>query len=182
MTGMVRHGAHARLRIVATALGLAVLAACSAPPAPQKVAPRAPVPERDVLAEVRAAGAEGQDSLDVQPLRDPVITDLREAATRHESARDWKKADAALAEALMLTPDDPDLLQWRAELALVQRDYDEAVRLANASWENGPRLGALCRRNWTAIRIARELTGYPDAATAAAGQVARCTVEPPVRM
>ena len=118
----------------------------------------------------------------MQPLRDPAIADLRQAAAQHETARDWASADAALEQALALSPGDPELLQWRAELALVQGDYNVAVELANASWEQGPRLGALCRRNWTTVRLVREWTDYPAAAQAAAEQLARCTHEPPVRM
>lgn len=169
-------------RTTMLAVALAALAACSSAPAPQKPTTRPPAPERDVLAEVRAAGADAGDGLDVAPLRDPAVADLRDAAVRHEAARAFDQADAALERALKLTPGDPELTQWRAELALAQGRYDEAVRLANASWENGPRLGALCRRNWAAIRIARELSGHPDAADTAANQMARCTVEPPVRM
>lgn len=161
---------------------LAALAACASTPEPQKVAAHPPQPARDVIAEVRAAGADAGDGVDVTPLRDPVIADLRDAAIRHEAQRAFDQADAALEQALSLTPGDPELTQWRAELALVRGRYDDAVRLASTSWESGPRLGGLCRRNWAAIRIARELSGYSEAATAAAGQIARCTVEPPVRM
>lgn len=159
------------------------LAGCSGPPTTQNAMTRkTPTPPFDVLAVVRAAGADAQDSLEVQPLRDPVIDDLRQAAARHEAEHDWARADAALEQALTLTPGDPELLQWRAELALVRGDYSAAVELANASWEHGPRLGALCRRNWTTVRVVRELTDYPAAAQAAAEQLARCTHEPPVRM
>ncbi|MFA5590055.1 MAG: tetratricopeptide repeat protein [Lysobacteraceae bacterium] len=159
------------------------LAGCSGPPPTQQaMTKKPPAPELDVLAVVRAAGADAKDTFEVQPLRDPVIADLRQAAAQHETARDWRRADAALEQALALSPGDPELLQWRAELALVQGDYNVAVELANASWEQGPRLGALCRRNWTTVRLVRELTDYPAAAHAAAEQLARCTHEPPVRM
>ena len=169
-------------RIAVLLAVFATLMACASKPEPRETPRPLPAPERDVIAEVRAAGADAGDGLDVTPLRDPAVTDLRDAATRHEAARAYAEADAALVQALGLTSGDPELTQWRAELALAQGRYDDAVQLANASWENGPRLGGLCRRNWSAIRIARELSGYPAAATAAAAQIARCTVEPPVRM
>lgn len=175
-------GVPRRLAAAAVALTLA-LAACSSPPAPQKAATKPAAPAaRNLLAEVRAAGADGDDSLDVQPLRDPEIEDLRASATRAETAARFDEADGYLREALAIAPDDPDLLQWRAELALAQARYDEAVQLASRSYETGPKLGALCRRNWTAVKLAREMTGHAAAATAAAQQAARCTVEPPVRM
>ena len=180
-TRTTRRRRHA-VRVLTLAAALA-LAACSSPPAPQKP-PQAKVetPARDLLAEVRAAGADGEDSLDVQPLRDPVIEDLRNSATRAETAGKFKDADKFLLEALQLTPDDPELLQWRAELALAQDDYEQASTLANTSYERGPKLGGLCRRNWATIRVAREMAGNAEAAAVAQAQGARCTVEPPVRM
>lgn len=159
------------------------LGACSSPPAPQKpVAAKPEAPARDLVAEVRAAGAGSDDEFEVQPLRDPVIEDLRASATQAETARKFAEADAFLQEALDFTPDDPELLQWRAELALAQGNYERTIQLANVSYEKGPKLGGLCRRNWTAIKVSREMTDYPAAADAATQQVARCTVEPPVRM
>ena len=162
---------------------VAVLAACSAPPAPQKPAVVADAPPpRDLLAEVRAAGADGDDALEVQPLRDPEIEDLRASATRAESAARFDDADKHVQAALAITPDDPELLQWRAELLLAQAFYDEAAILANRSYEKGPKLGALCRRNWTTIRVAREMSGQGNEAAAAGQQASRCRVEAPVRM
>lgn len=165
------------------ALALAlVLAACSSPPAPQKQAARPDAPPRDLVAEVRAAGADGDDALEVQPLRDPVVEDLRANATRAETAGKHEEADGYVKQALDYLPNDPELLQWRAELLLAQDFFDEAAILANRSFEQGPKLGALCRRNWTTIKLAREMRGNGAEATAAAQQAARCTVEPPVRM
>lgn len=159
-----------------------VLGACSSPPSPQKPVASPEPPPRDLVAEVRAAGADADDALEVQPLRDPQIEDLRASATRAESAGRHAEADAFLQKALTLTPDDPELLQWRAELLLAQAYYDEAAILANRSYERGPKLGALCRRNWTTIQLAREMRQQGDEAATAAQQAIRCTVEPPVRM
>lgn len=171
-----------RRRLLATMAAAVLLGGCAAPQMkPESEAAIVPPPP-DVLAQVRAAGREADDGIDVTPLRDPVVEDLRERAARQEAARDYARAEAALDEALRLVPGDPELLQWRAELALARGAFDEAVRLAGDSWERGPRLGGLCRRSWAVIRVARELTGYPDAAAAAQAQLARCTVAPPVRM
>lgn len=158
-----------------------LLAACSQPPpAPNAAKPVAPA--RDLVAEVRAVAANAGDSLDVQPLRDPAVEDLRALAARHEQARQFEKADQALLQALKITPNDPELLQLRAEIALHRAQYERAEQLANSSYERGPRLGALCRRNWATIRLAREMRANPAGATAANQQAQRCTLEPPVRM
>jgi predicted Zn-dependent protease len=158
-----------------------VLAACSQPP-PTPNAAKPATPSRDLVAEVRAVGAEAPDALDVQPLRDPVVEDLRASAARHERAREFDQADKALLQALKITPDDPELLQLRAEIALHRAQYPQAEQLANASFERGPRLGGLCRRNWATIRLSREMRANPAGADAAGQQAARCTLEPPVRM
>lgn len=171
---------HCRPLLIALVLALG---ACSSPPAPQKpVVAKPEAPARNLVAEVRAAGTGSADEFEVQPLRDPVIEDLRTSATQAETAGKFAEADAFVQEALGLTPDDPELLQWRAELALAQGNYERTLQLATISYEKGPKLGGLCRRNWTAVKVAREMTGYAAAAQAAADQAARCTVEPPVRM
>ena len=162
-------------------VSLMLLGACSQPPsAPVSSKPEAP--KRDLVAEVRAVGAEATDALDVQPLRDPQIEDLRASATRHETGREYDQADAALVRALTITPGDPELLQHRAEIALHRARFQQAEQLANESFQRGPKLGALCRRNWATIRLAREMIGNAAGATTAGNETSRCTVEPPVRM
>lgn len=162
---------------------LMALAACSPPPdeTPAVTKP-APAPARDLVAEVRAQGVDAPDALEVQPLRDPQVEDLLAATTRHENAKAFDRADASIAQALAIVPNDPALLQHRAEIALAREDYDLAEKLANSSYERGPKLGGLCRRNWATIRVAREMRGQPEAAATAAAQAQRCTVAPPVRM
>ncbi|MEO8748046.1 MAG: tetratricopeptide repeat protein, partial [Rhodanobacter sp.] len=76
--------------------------------------------------------------------------------------------------ALKLSPDSPDLLQYRAEIAIRQKDFAKAGALARKSWALGPKLGSLCARNWqTIVEIrlqARDLAG----ATAARKLVEEC--------
>jgi tetratricopeptide (TPR) repeat protein len=160
---------------------LLLLTACGqAPTVVQE--PEPVVPSRDLVAEVRAVGLERDDALDVHPLRDPVVEDLRRAALAHERARRFEQADEALQRALALIPGDPELLQSRAEIALFQQQYDQAEALASASFDHGPRLGGLCRRNWATVRVAREMRGNLAGAAEADARTQRCTVEPPVRM
>lgn len=158
-----------------------MLGACSQPPSTPRTAKQT-VPPRDLVAEVRASGVASEDSLDVQPLRDPAVEDLRAAAATHERARRFEQADQALLQALKITPNDPELLQLRAEMALFRQQYAQAEELAHASFTGGPKLGGLCRRNWTTVRVAREMRGNAAAAVAAGEQAQRCTVAPPVRM
>lgn len=160
-----------------------LLAACATVPAPAEVAPEAPPPPaaRELVAQVRAA-AEADDALDVAPLRDPQLEDLRESAIRLEQEGKYRAAGRRVAEALELAPDHPELLQHAAELALHRRDWDQAVIHAGRSYEVGPRLGPLCRRNWATVKVVREALGQEEAAQLAHERMEACTVARPVRM
>lgn len=169
----------------ASALLACLLSACtagtssgiseSAPPAVK------PASGNAMLEQVRAAGQIGNE-LDVQPLRDPQVDDLRAVAQAAETRGDFAGAGRSLAQALALSPEDPDLLQWQAELALVARNWSEASRLATRSYERGPKLGGLCRRNWTTIALAAEAQSDAASAASARQRVAACAVPPPTRM
>lgn len=134
----------------------------------------------EMLAQVRASGKLGNE-LDVQPWRDPQVEDLRQVATAAEGRGDVAAADQALQGALAIATDDPDLLQWRAELALLRRDWAQAEQLAMRSFEKGPKLGGLCRRNWSTAQYAREARGDAAGMAQAQQRVAGCAVTPPPR-
>lgn len=159
-----------------------LLAACSSPEPPRAAKVKETPPARDLVAEVRAAGADAGDVIEVQPLRDPAVEDLLFRAHHAEQKRAWKDADGALAQALQLTPDDPELLQRHAEVQLARGEMDRAEQLAQASFQRGPKLGGLCRRNWATVRVVRESRGDQPGVTSAAAQLERCVIEPPVRM
>lgn len=158
------------------------LAGCASAPVPAPGVVETSAPPRDLLAEVRAAAADAGDVIEVAPLRDPGVVDLLQVAERAEAVGDLDGAEQALRRAVELAPEDPDLMQRRAELLLAQRALDQAELLAAQSYERGPRLGSLCRRNWTTVRLAREARGDVGGAQIAAERVALCLTEPPVRM
>ena len=135
------------------ALLTATLAGCSLfAPTPQTAAPgAAPVPDYDLVAAIRAAGERETSVIAVNPLRDPGVTALQDTATREERAGHYAAATTALDQALKLSPDSPDLLQQRAELAVRQKDFAAAEKYAHQSWSLGPKLGPLCARNWQTI-------------------------------
>ena len=163
-----------------TSMALAACSPTSAPPSPAGNL-RAMPAAADMVAQVRAAGS-GNDALDVKPLRDPQVEDLRVRASRLEANGDYAGATQAIAQALALLPNDPELLQNAAELALYRKDWAQAEANASRSYQLGPKLGSLCRRNWTALRFARAARGNAAGAAEATSKVAGCTVEPPVRM
>ncbi len=129
-----------------------LLASCaSAPPPPAWVGA---APEQRVV-EIRAAADAQPGELDVQPLRDPMVEDLRVQAVRLEGERRYADAATALDQALAISPDDPALLQERAESAMLERNPARAAELALRGYGLGSKVGPLCRRHWATIRQAR---------------------------
>lgn len=131
-------------------------------------------PTYDQVAAIRAAGDREQSVIDVNPLHDPGVTALQDAAKRDEQAGKYADAAAKLDQALKLNPDSPDLLQERAEMAIRLRDYAGAERLAHKSWSLGPKLGPLCARNWQTIVEMRLQARDPAGAETARKWVQQC--------
>ncbi len=120
-----------------------------------------PTPE-ELIARIRSAqefqgNTATPGELDVQPLRDPMVEDLRQQAAQHERDHRYPQAAAALDKALTITPSDPALLQERAEAALLQNDLPRAIELAQRGYALGAKVGPLCRRHWAMIREIRGL-------------------------
>ncbi|MEO7073307.1 MAG: tetratricopeptide repeat protein [Rhodanobacter sp.] len=134
-------------------LAAGFIAGCSLlAPAPQPAAPSAvAVPGYDLVAAIRAAGDRETSIIAVNALRDPGITALHDTAARQERAGHYAQAATALDDALKLSPESPDLLQDRAEIAVRQKDFSAAEKYAHQSWSLGPKLGPLCARNWQTI-------------------------------
>ncbi len=137
-----------RIAVVGAIASVALSACVSAPPS---AVWSGPLPEA-VVADIRAAQAfEGNKAtpgeLEVQPLRDPMVEDLRLRATDLERAKRYPESAAALDQALAISPDDPALLQERAEAAVLLQDIDRAERLARRAFETGAKVGPLCRRH-----------------------------------
>jgi tetratricopeptide (TPR) repeat protein len=160
-----------RLSFATPALAALLLAGCFNAPLQEEKPAR---PAYDMVAAIRAAGAREQSIIDVAPLRDPGVTALQDAAQADERAGRYTDAAARLDQAIKLSPDSPDLLQDRAEIAVRLRDYATAERLARRSWSLGPQLGPLCVRNWQTVVEMRLLAGDEAGAAAARKGVLDC--------
>ncbi|MEO8002868.1 MAG: hypothetical protein ABI644_13415 [Arenimonas sp.] len=156
------------------------MTACG-PTTPKKTGNMAGVltPE-SMVAQVRSAGLQGND-LTVAPLRDPQVEDLRNIATQAETRKDIAAAQTAIDLALKISIMDPDLLQWQAELFLLNKNWPQAESFAQLSYNKGPKLGALCRRNWKTLSFARKAKNDTAGAQHADQQIVQCTVTPPPR-
>ena len=157
-----------------------LLAACSQPPSPVQQSTRAP--DHDLVAAIRAAGERDSSVLQIAPLRDPAIDNSMTAAHNAERAGDIHLAISYADAALKLAPDAPDILQYRAELAVKAKDYATAETDARRSYELGPKLGGLCARNWQTVFEIEQLKGNTAAAENARVSRERCHVNGPVRM
>jgi hypothetical protein len=143
-----------------------LLAACAAREDKPVPPPRV---ERDWLAEIAAEAARADSAVDVVPLPDPAVDDLR------------RRADDVLREALALDAGDPALWQSLAESLLAQRRWEEAEAMAARSAELGPRVGALCLRSRYTAFASRIERGDAMGAAQARMQVEDCVEARPTR-
>lgn len=166
----------------------AALAACAQPAPPAKAAakPTAPAAQIDantaaVVANIRAAGAQFESSVEVKPLRDPAVDGLLKQAHDLEAQQQIPAALEATGKALKIAPNAPDILQYEAELQIQAHDYKQAGALAQRSWELGPKVGALCARNMQTLVHVRESLGDGAGAAQAKQQLSGCKVPAPAR-
>ncbi|HET9819691.1 MAG TPA: tetratricopeptide repeat protein [Rhodanobacteraceae bacterium] len=157
-----------------------VLAACSNPPLPPPASGRSS-PTAMVEA-IRAAGANDKSVVQVAPLRDPAVDGFLDRAHQAENAGKYQDALDKIDAALKLSPDAPDILQFRAEVEILLRDYPEAAADARRSFALGPKVGGLCASNWqTLLEIAEADNRQADVATARTARD-KCHKAGPVRM
>jgi predicted Zn-dependent protease len=155
-----------------------LLAACAA--REEKPAPP-PRVERDWLPEIAAEAARADSAVDVVPLPDPAVDDLRRRADEALRANRPAEAEAVLREALALNEGDPALWQSLAESLLAQRRWEEAEAMAARSAELGPRVGALCLRSRYTTFATRIERGDAVGAAQARMQVEDCVEARPTR-
>jgi Flp pilus assembly protein TadD len=167
---------------IALAAALLSLASCATTPsAPPGTASLTSASPAQMVAAIRAAGGTEDSELAVQPLRDPRVGDLHAQAARAEAEGRHADAAAALDAALAIVPEDPALLQDRAELAVLLGGMDEAERLAMRAHELGARVGPLCRRHWATVEQARLVAGDAGGAAIARERISACRVQGPTR-
>ena len=166
--------------VLVAALSLAGCARAPPPPMPAP-APLTTATPAQMLAAVHEAGATADTELAVRPLRDPATADLRDLAAAQQAAGDHAAAAATLDRALALSPDDPAILQERAEAALLGGDFPAAEAHALRAHGLGSQLGPMCRRHWTTVEQVRLAAGDAAGAADARTRVAACRVDRPAR-
>ena len=165
-----------RLALIVPLLALSACGTLPADTSPSVSSVPQVAPEQRLAAIIAAAAGADDRELAVQPLRDPQAQDLRDAAAAAISARNYAAAADALNQALLIAADDPAILQERAEVALLQAEYERAETLARRAFDLGSKVGPLCRRHWATIEQARLARGLQQDATSAHVQIQACTV------
>lgn len=155
-------------------LGL-VLAACATPPPPPAKPVVTTTPAQRLAAVDTVAGPDDKE-LSVQPLRDPEVEDLRQTAQAQRKANDLAGAAGSLDQALQIVAGDPAVLQERAEIALLQGQWQEAETFARKAVDLGSKTGPLCRRHWATIEQSRLARNQKENAVSAHAQLEGCTV------
>ena len=161
-----------------------MLAGCASAPSQTAAPAPEPISTAALIAAIRAAGAHDGSVVNVVPLRPPGVQALLDHARADEDAGHWHAAATALDQALALDPRAPDVLQDRAEAAVALARWAQAETLAQRSWTLGPRVGALCARNWQTVLEMRRLTGVGkgNGVAQARAALAACKVSGPARM
>ncbi|HEX5960238.1 MAG TPA: tetratricopeptide repeat protein [Rhodanobacteraceae bacterium] len=158
----------------------AILAGCSHPPLPP-VGTGQHSPTAMVEA-IRAARAADTSVVQVTPLRDPAVAGYLDGARADEGAGKYQDALDKLDAALKLSPDAPDILQFRAEVEILLRDYPAADADARRSYALGSRVGGLCASNWQTVLEIAEVKDDPAGTAFARNGREQCHKPGPVRM
>ena len=177
---------------IGAAIAVLSLAACATQPAGPEASDAPDTGARARMVEtIRAAGVATDDELDVQPLREGAVEDLRERAAALQAQGRYEQAADLLDEAITRHGDDPAVLQERAEAAVYVGDLDAAQKFARQAIETGAQVGPLCRRHWAlieqvalaraAVALATEQAAFTTEAEAARSARDACTVAPPAR-
>ena len=167
------------VRIFATLAVVLAMSACTTSgtsTVPESTAIPKVAPEQRLANIIAVSKGADDRELAVQPLRGPEVQDLREDAAAAIAARNYPAAADALNQALLIAADDPAILQERAEVALLQAEYERAETLSRRAFDLGSKVGPLCRRHWATIEQAHLALGQAEAAANAHAQIDTCTV------
>ena len=164
----------------ATSLGaMLILAGCAGtPPEPP---PLPPVPKIDRVAIVRGGAEASTESVELIPLQNPAVEYLRAESTRLEAQRKFPAAAQKIDQALGIEPNNPQLMQLKAEALLRAEKFLDAEKMAMKSYEVGQHIGRWCTRNWLVIAESRAAQGDTTTAASARKRAAGCPVGPLIK-
>ena len=157
-----------------------ILAGCSHPPQPAPVSNR--LSPTTMVEAIRAARTDDKSVVQVTPLRDPNVDGFLDGARTDEGMGKYQDALDKINAALKLSPDAPDILQFRAEIEILLRDDAAAEADARHSYALGAKVGGLCASNWeTVLEIAESKNDQAGVQSARTARDA-CHKAGPIRM
>ena len=157
-----------------------VLAGCSHPPQPAPVTSR--LSPTTMVEAIRVARADDKSVVQVMPLRDPSVDGYLDGARADEGAGKYQEALGKINAALKLSPEAPDILQFRAEIEILLKDDAAAEADARHSYDLGAKVGGLCASNWeTVLEIAESRNNQAGVQSARTARDA-CHKAGPIRM
>ncbi len=112
-------------------------------------------PPRDWVGEIRAEANKAGSAFDIKLIQSPAIDALLQRVDLLEQQKDYARANELLRQAQTIEPNNPLVLQHRAEAQLRSTSFDSAEALALQSFQQSAQLGPLCVRNWLTIAAAR---------------------------
>jgi hypothetical protein len=125
----------------------------ASPAPPVVVAPAQP--KRDLVAEIRVEAAKAGDVLKIEPVQNPRVTVLLQQIELADARGEHRSAKSMTIEAETIEPNNPVVVQFKAESQLRQDSFAMAEVLAQKSYDNSAQVGPLCVRNWLTIAHAR---------------------------
>jgi hypothetical protein len=173
------------IRTISISCFILASVACSSPSEPETavlVRPEAEPASITAVKAIRAAGADEESVLQINPLRDPAVEGFLAEAAKAEETQQFDVAFVAISKARNLAPDAPDLLQYEAEIEFLRGNTIEAEKLAYESFKNGPQIGRLCQQNWQTILEARKVFKDVDYLPYAETKRDACKAKRPVRL
>ncbi|HEX7370203.1 MAG TPA: tetratricopeptide repeat protein [Rhodanobacteraceae bacterium] len=163
----------------AAALAL-LLAGCSHPPQPSMTTSK--LSPTTMVEAIRAAHTRDKSVVQVTPLRDPAVDGYLDGARADEGQGKYQAALDKLNDALRISPDAPDVLQFRAEIEILLHDYPAAEADARHSYALGAKVGGLCASNWQTVLEIAESKNDQAGVAAARKQRDECHEAGPIRM
>jgi hypothetical protein len=144
---------------------------------PVAVAPEPVLPKRDLVAEIRAEAAKAGDVLVIEPVQNPAVTVLLGKIQTADAAGEHEKARAMTLEAELIEPENPVVVQFKAESQLRADSFAMAEVLAQKSFDRSAQVGPLCVRNWLTIAEARAARANIEGAAAAKARAKECPLK-----
>ncbi len=173
----MRHGQWRAVAILAAAL-----AGCASSPTPPSHPVSLAYDPASIIAAIDRASVADTRELVVRPLADSQAAGVYQDVNELQAQGRFAEAAVSLDSALQERPNDPALLQARAESAVMQGDLQAAEQFARRAAAAGTQAGPNCRRHWETVAqvLAVQLTDGYALGSARASRDA-CTVAAPPR-